>query len=53
MELVNLEVTSNLRVGDQPEGAQIQPPTTVQPTKDITGQQAEDVALLLPKDSSA
>ena len=29
VELVDLEVTRNLRAGDQPEGAQIQPPTTV------------------------
>ena len=53
VELVDLEVTRNLRASDQPEGAQIQPPTTVQPTKDITGQQAEDVALLPPTDCSA
>lgn len=53
VKLVDLEVTSKLRAGNHPKGTQIQLPTTVQPTKDITRQQAKDVALLSPTNPSA
>ena len=45
MELVDLEVTSNLCAGKHPEGIQIQPPTTVQ--------QTENVASFTPTDPAA
>ena len=54
VELVNLEVTSNLRTCSQPnENVQIQPPPSAQPIEDIIKQPAKDAALLSPADSSA
>ena len=54
VELVNLEVTSNLHTGSQPnENIQIQPPPSAQPTENIIKQPANDAALLSPVDPSA
>jgi len=47
VELVDLEVTSNLRTRDQPDDAQIQLPT-IQPIDDAVDQQAEDATQLPP-----
>ena len=54
MELVDLEVTSNLRVGDQPdENVQLQLPPSTQQTGDVIQQPSKDVALLQPADPLA
>ena len=51
VELVDLEVTSNLYAGDQPdENVQLQPPPSAQPTEDVIEQPSEDAALLQPTD---
>ena len=51
VELVDLEVTSNLYAGDKPdENVQLQPPPSAQPTEDVIEQPSEDVALLQPTD---
>ena len=49
MELVDLEVTSNLRVGDQPDkNVQLQLPPSTQQTGDVIQQPSKDAALLQP-----
>ena len=54
VELVDLEVTSNLHAGDQPyENVQLQPPPSTQPTRDVIQQPSKDVTLLQPADPLA
>ena len=54
VELVDLEVTSNLRAGNQPgEDVHVQPLPTTQIAKDAPEQPAEDAAQLPPTDPLA